>query len=179
MAINNYGDIAINEGDLSSLYDLIEKQANLERAVLTMEDGLKVAKQELRAVSEEELPSLMQLCGIEAFTTKEGLSVSVKETIRASIPKNKTLQAMEWLRSKGHEGLIKHSIALDFGRGEDEEASALYGFLIDQGLQPEETFKVHPQTLGAFVREQLAEGEDLPMELLGVHRQTKAKIKGV
>jgi len=179
MAINNYGDIAINEGDLSSLSDLIEKQDTLEQAVMAMEENLRVTKQELRVVAEEELPSLMQLCGIESFTTKEGLSVSVKEIIRASIPKNKTLQAMAWLREKGHSGLIKHAIALDFGRGEDEEASKLYGFLIDQGLQPEETFKVHPQTLGAFVREQLAEGEDLPMELLGVHRQTKAKIKGV
>jgi len=35
---------------------------------------------------------------------------------------------------------------------------------------------VHPSTLTSFVKERLAEGDDFPLELFGVHRQRSSVI---
>jgi hypothetical protein len=45
------------------------------------------------------------------------------------------------------------------------------------GISAEEKRNVHPQTLGAFVREQTAAGVALPEQLLGVYRGEQTKIE--
>ena len=63
------------------------------------------------------------------------------------------------------------------GKGETEVAAQAMAALIEAGLEPEAKYAVHPQTLGAWVREMLEEGEDIPIDILGVFRQRTAKVQ--
>ena len=66
---------------------------------------------------------------------------------------------------------------LSFGREEDEIADKVVRDLIDEGFDPSQSKSVHAGTLSAFVKEQLAEGVELPEDLLGVYVGRKAIIK--
>jgi hypothetical protein len=49
--------------------------------------------------------------------------------------------------------------------------------LKQKGLDPAVKESVHPQTLNAFVKEQLTSGKDLPADLFGVYVGSRAKLK--
>lgn len=161
---------------LSRLQALAKQQAEAERDVARAEQALKDAKTALREIAEQRIPELMDEYGVETFTTRAGLHVAIQEIIRASIPKAHTQEAIAWLREHGHAALIKRTVAVQFGAGEDEYAEATHAELERQGYAVQDAAKVHPQTLGAFVRERLEAGEELPQDLLGVYRQRVAKI---
>ena len=46
-----------------------------------------------------------------------------------------------------------------------------------KGLEADDKTSVHPSTLASFVREKLRDGQEIPLDVLGVHRQRISKIK--
>lgn len=164
-----------SSGDLSQLQDLAEQQAAAEAKVAKIESDLAAAREELKDIAERQLPELMDQIGLETFKTRSGLVINVKETIRASIPKANAPRAFAWLKANGHEAMIKRVVAVQFGKGEDERAEALRAALA-QEYEVDDKASVHPSTLAAFVREKLENGDDIPLELFGVHRQRVSKI---
>lgn len=164
-------------GDLAQLAELAEKQHQAEEEVKRIEADLAAAREKLNQLSEHQIPSLMDELGLQDFKTSSGLKVLVKETIRASIPAARAIEAYAWLRANKHGALIKRAVSVVFSTGEDELADKLLAEISEQGLEAEDKASVHAQTLAAFVREQLAEGNEIPMDLLGVHRQRVSQIK--
>jgi len=163
-------------GELAQLQELATQQARLEAIVAKIENDLSIARENLRDLAERQLPELMDQVGMSELKTDVGLTVKVSETIRASITKAKAPYAFEWLRENGHGSLIKRQVSVTFGKGEDEKAEALREELVESHYHPDEKVTVHASTLSSFVREKLEAGEDLPLDLLGVHRQRIAKL---
>ena len=85
---------------------------------------------------------------------------------------------LEWLEENEFGDIIKHDVKVSFLKGEDEKAARFTAWV--QANLPKQKVDdkkfVHPQTLGAFVREQMQQGVDLPEEF-GVVVLTKAVIK--
>lgn len=159
--------------DMKLLADLAEQQLEAEESVEGAELQTKKAKDHLRTISETQIPEVMDRLQLETFKTQTGLIITVKENIRASIPKAKVLEAIKWLRDNGHERIIKHTFSVI--PADDEAAQELVKAL--NGFDYSDAPKVHPQTLGAFCREMLEEGAEFPLELFGVHRQRISKVK--
>lgn len=170
------GGGAGNGADLAKLSELANAQAEAELAVKRAEKALEEAQSDLKKIAEGTLPELMDSLGMEEFRTSTGLKITVKETIRASIPKPREAEAFAWLRAHHHDALIKRSVVCSFGKGEDEDARKLCEQLIAEGYSFEDKQSVHAQTLSSFCREKLKKGEDIPMDLLGVFRQRSAAI---
>jgi len=162
---------------MSALASLAQQQAEIEHEMLEAERALKALKQRHSTIADELLPELMDELGIDKFETKDGLKIDVSEKIRASISKANQPAAFAWLEEHGHAGLIKSEVKVAMGKGETEVAAQAMAALIEAGLQPEAKYAVHPQTLGAWVREMLEEGEDIPIDILGVFRQRTAKVQ--
>ena len=72
------------------------------------EKALKLKKEQRRKLAEDFLPALMTEHGLTEITLSDGSKVSVKKFYSCTIPADKTLQALEWLRDNGHDWLIKH-----------------------------------------------------------------------
>ncbi len=165
-------------GELSQLTQLAEQQAFAQAKVADLEAQLNKAREELRDIAERQLPELMDQIGIGEFKTTTGLKIKIDETIRASIPKAKAQLALAWLKNNGHGSLIKRVVSVSFGRGEDEQAEQLVKKLNEElHIEAEDSASVHPSTLAAFVREKLRNGEEIPLDLFGVHRQRVSKIE--
>lgn len=171
------GQTGEDASGLAELQKLADLQARRETEVAEAELVLTKAKESLRDVAERLLPEAMDRVGMTEFSTSTGLRVKIKEDVRASIPKARESEAFQWLRDHNHGSLIKRKVTVEFGRGEDERAGSLEKLLAESGFEFDDKTSVNFQTLGAFVRESLAEGVELPMDVFGVHRQRKSILE--
>lgn len=164
------------EQQLKEIVALAERQVKLEAEVLTLENSLKDMNEQLRIVSEEDLPSAMKEAGLAKFTLDSGQEISIKPDYRVSIPAARREEAFEWLEGKGFGGLIKTVVGASFGKGELEKAQKLATDLVKKKFQVAIVRDVHWQTLKAFVAEQTLKLEPVPFDLFGVTPINKAKI---
>lgn len=171
-------DISADSSDvLAKLGQLAEQQLAAEREVEDAERALAAANAKLDDLANRQIPELMDSVGMKELKTRSGLKVIIRETIRASISGERAPEAFAWLRDHNHASLIKRVISVAFGRGEDTKAADIVAAVEALGVHPDNKESVHPQTLSAFVKEQLEEGVDVPMDLLGVFRQRVSKIE--
>ena len=165
------------DNELSVVSNLANKQLQVGSELAELEGAVKAKKEELRLISEQELPDAMQAAGLNEIVLSSGEKISIGEFYSAHISKANQEVAYEWLVSNGHEGLIKNEVLMRFGRDENEVVKETVSNLKARGLSPEVRQSVHPSTLKAFVREQLTSGNDIPTEPFGIYIGTKATIK--
>ena len=162
--------------ELKSSTQIAEKQISLQQEVISIEERLKAKKADLRLVSEQLLPEAMQSANLMEFVTASGFKISVSPFYQAYISADNTETAFKWLEDNGHGDLIKNQISLSFGRSENEKAKDTIATLEQKGLSPSVKLGVHPQTLKAFVKEQLTNGKDIPSEPFGIYVGSRSKI---
>jgi hypothetical protein len=162
---------------IKQISDLAKKQVDILNRIDEAEERLKELNEMLKQVSEVDLPTAMFEAGVSSFTLDNGMKVSTKEDVYASIPKGKEDEAFGWLNSNGFGGIIKHVVSASFAKEEDEIAKELISKARAMGLNPEDKRSVHSATLKAFVKEQLAQGKNIPLETFGAFQVTKATVK--
>jgi hypothetical protein len=176
----DYSDFRAGAGDniLASIAQTAREQLEAEAKVARLEDELKSAQASLRNIQEHVLPRLMEQAEQSEVTTAEGIKVEVKEVLRGSIPEASQQQAFAWLETNNAGALIKREVTIEFGKGEEAWAAKFMADLSKRKrpVRSKAKKRVHPQTLLAFLREQLEAGNDIPLELFGVFRQRFAKI---
>ncbi len=155
--------------------DLTEAETEVAKA----KDVLEKATAAVSLIAEKNIPALMDTLEIEEFITKGGLKITIKSTIRASIPAAKKATAMAWLDDNGHGGMVKRTVVIGFSRDEEEAAKKLRIDLEKQFENVAEDRKVEPSTLRAFIADQLANGHEVPMTLFGAWEQRIARVKSV
>jgi hypothetical protein len=149
----------------------------LYRAKEAQEADLKLTNEAIRKIENEDIPTIMAEAGVRSLTTDDGIEVKVTPFYAASIPKDRLEEAFEWLRSHGHGDLVKNTVSVTFGRQEDHKAQSLLEHLYHEGFPANNTEKVEPMTLKAFVKEQMEAGAEFPEELFGVYHGNKATLK--
>ena len=167
----------IQEGELSLVSSLANKQVELAQELASLEEAVKAKKEEFRATSEQELPEAMQAAGLTELVLSTGEKITITEFYNAHISKVNQETAYNWLVSNGHAGLIKNEVSLKFARDQERIAEETVLALKARGLSPEIRQSVHPSTLKAFVKEQLTSGKDIPSEPFGIYIGSKAIIK--
>ncbi len=168
---------APSSGDgLARLTNLAEEQARIEAEIKGLEVQMDRKRSELKEIAERQIPELADSLNIAEFRTASGLKIEIAETIRASIPVALAQSAYAWLRERGHSAMIKRTLSLAFGKGEDEKAEKLKAQLTADSFELDDKTAVNAQSLAAFVREKLRNGEEIPLDLFGVHRQRVSKI---
>ena len=167
----------IQEGELSLVSALANKQVELAQELASLEEAVKAKKEEFRATSEQELPEAMQAAGLSELVLSTGEKITISEFYNAHISKVNQETAYNWLVSNGHAGPIKNEVSLKFARDQERIAEETVLALKARGLSPEVRQSVHPSTLKAFVKEQLTSGKDIPSEPFGIYIGSKAIIK--
>lgn len=165
-------------GDVSNLTELINKQLELEREIIKLDDELKQKGFSLKKLSEETIPNVFLTLGISELSLDDGSKVTVKPYYATSIKEENKEVAFEWLRTNNHDDLIKHEIKIGFGKGEDEQAAELKKTLVELNVNYTDKEFVHSMTLKAFVVEQIEKMKDdsFPMETFSVYIGKKTKI---
>lgn len=163
--------------DLTDVSQLCQEQIELEDKLEVAEARVEELKEKLREVSEKKLPDLLKERGLSEVRLAQGHKLVMKDQYFASIPVENRETSHKWFREKGFGDLIKNLLTLSFGRGEDNRAAQLLEELKSRGFEPQQNQSIHPQTLKAFVREQLTSGNHIPEEVVKVTIVPKVKIE--
>lgn len=162
---------------LSEMAELARALVQADADAKQAEEDLKAAKERARVLREETIPSAMQEMGLESVKLETGQTIKVAQEVYASIPVEKKDSAFNWLQEHGFGGLIKVEVSAKFGREANAQALGFFEELCDRGMDPKYDQSVHPQTLKAFLKEQLSSGANVPLDLFGARPVWTAKIK--
>jgi len=171
------GALQVKNEDLSSVGALAKRAKELEKEIEELDSTVSERKNQLRKLQEETIPAMLQELGMSDFTMADGSKITVKPFYSASIKEENRAQAYEWLREHGFDDIIKNTVSVQFGRGEDGLCDTLLNQLREQNYPVQQAQKIEPQTLKAWVREQVERGSEFPTELFGVFVGQKATIK--
>ena len=168
----------LDNAGLDTVAGLARKIKQQQDKVERLDRELKDEKQALLKLTDEDLPSTMADLGLSRFSLDDGSTVEVKPTYGASILVKDRPAAYDWLRDNGFDDIIKNVISCQFGRGEDDQASAFHAFASQQGYSADQNESIHASTLKAFVKERIETGDDFPHTLFGAYVGQRAVIKG-
>ena len=161
---------------LDEITQLAKALVDSERAVESAEEALKACKEAARLLREESMPSAMQELGLESLQLDTGQKITIKQDVYASIPAERKAEAFAWLEDRDFGGLIKMEVVAYFNKGSNDAALKLLKELEAQGFDSTLDKGIHAQTLKAFLREQIAAGAELPLELFGARPVWTTKI---
>ena len=167
----------LDQGDLTTVAGMARAIRDKEKGVADLEQKLKEEKKALLKLTDEDLPTMLAEIGLASMKLDDGSEVTVKQTYGASILVDNRPAAYDWLRDHGYDDIIKNTVACQFGRGEDDQASAFKAIAEKQGYLAEQKTEIHPQTLRAFVKERVESGDEFPMELFGAYIGQRAVVK--
>ena len=169
--------ISVKDDSLKAVADLARQAVMLEKDIEDLENTVAEKKEALRNLTDERIPEALREIGMAEFKMTDGSIIEVKPFYSASIPADRRGEAYEWLRAHGYDDIIKNTVSVQFGRGEDDAAGELINVIRKQGLLPDQAEKIESQTLKAWVREMVEQGTEFPTELFGAYIGQKAKIK--
>jgi len=174
---NEANALKVEDDQISGIAALARRAKSLEKQISDAEDVLKGHKEQYRKLTEETIPEALSELGMTSFRMEDGSSIDIKSFYSASISEARRAEAFQWLRDHGFDDIIKNTVSVRFGRGEDELCNRLLGMLGQQGFPAEQSEKIEPSTLKAWVKERVTRGEQFPMELFGAYIGKKASIK--
>jgi hypothetical protein len=166
----------IDTGTTRTLSDLVRALRNVEQQIDDTENHLKALKQQKHKLSVENIPSLMDEMGVDRIDV-DGVTVTRKMMVHASIPVDRKEDAFSWLRENGLDDIIKNDVSISFGKGEDNMAGDVVGLLQERGFDPQTKTHIHPSTLKAFVKERLENGKPIDLDMFGAFVANAAEIR--
>lgn len=158
--------------------ELVAAEAEIERITTELEK----ANDNCREIKEHKIPNVAE--GLEGeFKLKDGRTLLVKEEIRASIAGDKAVPAIKWIDDHDYGHIVKRQVIIEFGKDSEEEVKSLMKALKEHQASECVTLdikikdSVHHMTLLSWVKERLAEGENLPKDTFGIFHQKTARVK--
>jgi len=171
--------LQVADNDLQGIAQMARRAKSLEKEIEDYEAELKQRKEQFRKLTEEAIPEALTGLGLKSFKMEDGSSIEVKAFYSASITEARRAEAFQWLRENGYDDIIKNTISVRFGRGEEALCAQAVATLREAGYPVEQAEKVEPMTLKAWVKEQVEKGREFPSELFGAYIGQKATIKSV
>ena len=168
---------SLREGELDAVARLATEAGVLQEEISVMEGLLKDKKKALLEITDGQLPDALEHMGLEKFTLTDGSEIATKVFYGASIPRDRRDEAYEWLRDHEFGDLVKNNVTVTFGRGEDETAKEFIELCGAQGFMPNQSEKVEPMVLKAWLRERVEAGDPIPLDLFGAYISNRATIK--
>lgn len=177
--INVLTGAPVSTGELGQIATMGVRILALEAEIADDEQKLDEKREQLRTLKENTLPDLMMSVGLADFTLTNGRRLYVDKFYSCGLPKEMPdrIRAFNWLKSNGHEGLIKTSITTEVVRGHSEELEVALMLLSSAGVPFNLKEDVHAMTLKSFVREQYEAGRTVPTDLFRVYIGNRIIIK--
>lgn len=163
-------DAAKDQEDvLGRISVLADKMHELDKERAQAELKVKQLKEQHRQIAEEQLPELFERVGMAELKTRSGLPLKLKERVHTNISKDRKPRAIAWLDDHGHGGMVKRKVVVEFDKTQQEKVDKLLK-LIGRGWPNNRTeLDVHAATVKAFVKQRLKDGQEVPLDIFGVH----------
>lgn len=173
-------------GNTDELKQYVEEAYQLEIEIAELNRKLELKNTRLKGLMNKDIPDTMDKIGTNVFGVP-GTRTEVRLTpfYHASIPEASREDAFNWLEENEHGDLIKNAMKVEFNREDAEAAKRIFDRVKQMLAQEEINAKpvmdksVHWKTLTSFVKEQVEEGNVLPLGILGATVGRVAKFKEI
>lgn len=159
-----------------TLNELVADLTKLRGRITAGEELLKELKQQEQVLSGIKIPEMFDELGLKKMSLSDGRAIEIKKSYACSISKDNEEACFDWLVENKHDSIIKSEVAVRVKKGETKELKRIEDLLIEAKIAYEKKNAVHPQTLKAFVKEQIETG-DFPRELFNVFEIRETKLK--
>jgi hypothetical protein len=169
-----------SNSQMAEIGDLCEEAIKLQTSIDNLEEAVKGYKVELNAILATKLPTAMMAANMSSFSTTDGTELMLKDILSGSLPKEDLVAreaAIKWLRANGARDLIKAKLEAVFNQGDNKTVIATKAALKSLKVPFNIKEDVHPQSLSAYARQRLQNGEEVPLALLGLYSGKIAQIK--
>jgi hypothetical protein len=158
--------------DLLSRISVVADQLMAKKkAAAEAELALKKINDEVSRLEEVELPQMMREARQEEMKTTSGIRLKLVNEIHTNISKDRKPKAIAWLDANGQGGIVRRNVIIAFNKCDEDKVEKLLR-LIGRGWP---SFKVeldvHAATVKSLVKERLAAGLDVPLDIFGVYRR--------
>ncbi len=168
---------SVDEGTGKQLSQLVRQLRSVEQQIEETEQHLKSLKAEKQKLSIEGIPNLMDEMGVERLDV-DGVTVSRKMIVHASIPADRKDEAFTWLRDNNLDDIIKNDVTCSFGKGEDNVAGMSLASCKSVVFDTKDQRPMsHPSTLKAFVKERVTDGKPIDLDMFGAYINNAAEIR--
>ena len=161
---------------LGRLSAMLFQRDTLLIAIGELESKLKVQINNLKDLEESKIPDLFDELGLKEITTEDGKKVKVDTVTHISITRENQREAYAWMRENGFGDMIKEEAKIHLIHGAESEKTDLCDWLQERGFTFGVDQTIHPSTLKAWGRRQVAEGKELP-ELFSQFTQRITRVK--
>lgn len=163
---------------LKELAKLCQRYVNMANDIVAAEDELKDQKDAFNRLRMETIPDMFFELEISELKLRSGEKIIITSDIQCGITNERKTKAHTWLMKNGFGGLIKMNVKIAFGKDEIKAANNLVAYLSRDYRDSVSLEKsVHPATLKSFIKEQMAEGNEVPHDLFGVFPFNVAKLE--
>jgi len=172
---------------------MADRHAELQILIEDEQEYLKTLTDEKYRIETVSLPEAMQSCGMKEFKTVNGAAVKVIDFIQVSLPaagaidkavgdlkvelETKLADGLKFISTNGGDSIIKSMVMVAFEKGEAEKKTAFFDAIVGKGYVALAVETVHPQTLKAWMTEQISKGVAVPAETFSLYSGTKAEVK--
>jgi hypothetical protein len=161
--------------------DTLQRLTRMIDTMLLAETQLRIAEEEAAKVkaffvklTQQDIPALMQEVGFEQIKMKDGRYLTLKEEISCAITAVKEQACFNWLRDNGFGTYVKCNLIVPF---DDPQAAAVEAARFEAELVPVALKEaVNPASLKALLKERLAAGYEVPMDLFSVFPYNVVKL---
>lgn len=161
---------------LGRISELADKMTELDQQIVIQEAALSKLQKERAVIAETDLPSLFEEVGVKEIVTTAGRRLGLVEKVRHSVSKANKAAAYKWLEDHGQAGMVKNAVVVAFNKGQESEVEWFLE-LIDGAFPDTRVDKeVSPATLGAFLRQAVKDGVDIPKATFGIFEQKIVEI---
>lgn len=191
----DFEEDAKNTGtDLSTITKLSERHIALEKQIAIIDNQRKALADELDKIARDLLPSAMDEASMASFTLNTGHQIEIKQIMTASYPtqsaivkakgeedRNELLERRErctvWIEENGGKPLLKTTIKADLDKTFGHDIDAILEKLhAEYGLQMSKEQTVHNGALVKFLKEKMADSQNIPFDDFKVFNGKVAKI---
>lgn len=150
------------------------KQTLDEKAALDAQT--EALSERARKLVEFTIPEALRAANLSGIKLPDGTKVDLDSAVQTSLSAEKKPAAYTWLREHGHEDVIKSKLSIAFAKGDTERVDATRAALEELQVPFELQDDVHASTYKALIRELMGNGEQLPLDVLGVFIVEQAKV---
>tara|TARA_B100000029_G_scaffold253316_1_gene250262 strand:- start:219 stop:767 length:549 start_codon:yes stop_codon:yes gene_type:complete len=163
--------------DPTKLSEVVEQLQTVSNEIAVQEQKVKDLKDQQKQLSNIRIPTLMEEMNLKTLKMKDGSELSIKDVYSATIKADKKYEAYKWLRDNGLGDIVKNTISVAFGQGEENKAMAFATLAKGQGYEPSQEEKVHPSTLKVVLEEWSKKGNEVPADLFWLFEGKQTKLK--
>lgn len=168
----------VNEDFQGQLAQHLEAVALVDAEIEQREQELASLRKERDTLIREDIPALFLTVGVDRAKTMDGqFEVRIVNQLKVSIAGKFRVPILSWLRDNGLSDIIKSEVSVLIPPGKDTLRTKLLETCEKRGLEAKSKETVHNQTLTALLKERRENGEDVPVEELGVYEYREAVVK--